>query len=105
MSDQSSFSVMLNLRVDGSRKKSTLESASIDLSHDSLMNPVENSGDGGEEMRLDDLAVFQESQWISSRIGNDTSGMHHEEFEETLKASRRGRAISIYSCFAPRSTA
>lgn len=80
----SSLLEMLNLGRQRLLQESALQTARRNLRQYRLMKPVQDSRDRGEEVWLDDLGVFEESQVVACAVCDDSTGGDSKELEGSL---------------------
>lgn len=87
--DFTSLSVMLNLCRQGLLEQGTLETAGLYLGEDRLVDPVQHSGHGREEFRLDDLCIFKQFEVVSGTVCNDSTRSDGEQLQRPLRGARK----------------
>ena len=88
MRDLSRLLEMLNLGRQCLLQQRALESSRGGLGEHGLVKPVQDPGHRGEEIGLDDLGVFEETEVVARAVGDDSAGSDREELEGALEAGR-----------------
>ena len=63
----------LQLRLNSLAEEGTLEARDVSSGHRRLIDAVEHTRDRGEEIRAEDLRVFEESKWITGEKSDCTA--------------------------------
>jgi hypothetical protein len=69
------------LYLDSPPKDCTFEPRYIACKHGRLVYPVEDTRNGGEHVRLEDLGIFQKTKRISSKIPNASTDSYGTDFQ------------------------
>jgi len=78
----------LKLSVDRSPKQGSLETRGVCSGHDGLVNPVQQSGDRCEEIRLQDSQIFDNSKRGTGVVADSTSPTQDDQFCASLRCNR-----------------
>jgi hypothetical protein len=73
------------LHSDGLPEKSALDPRNITRCHRNLINPVQNSGNGGEVVGLENLAILEQTQRTASPIPKLCPNSYCSQFDRSLK--------------------
>ena len=67
----------------------TLEPRRVKANERSHVDPVQDSGNGGEERRTENLSIFEQAKSITGPVTDSPSKGQSEEFAETLNAETK----------------
>jgi hypothetical protein len=88
MSSDTGGMILIELCANSRPEKSALEPRDIPSGHSRLVNSIQYTRHGWEEMRLQHLRIFKESQRVASEIANGSADSDRGEFKCTLQEGR-----------------
>lgn len=74
----------LKFGAHGSLEDLALETRDATASHSGLIDAVQNTGDGREEVGFQELSILKETEGITAEIPNATSNSDSAELTNTL---------------------
>lgn len=77
----------LQLDCDGLPEYRTSETRHVTSGQSSLIDLVEYPWNRGEEMRFQDLDIFEQPRWVSREISDGPANRHDNKFSKTLEAA------------------
>lgn len=72
------------LGLDGLVEEISLETRDVATDHGGLVHAVQDAGDGGEEIRLEDCSVLEQTKRIASEVTNLSSNCDGTELAKAL---------------------
>jgi hypothetical protein len=75
----------LELGLNSSVEQLPFDSGYITTSHGGLVDSVKDTRNRREEVWLQDLSIFEETQWISSEITNPSTNSDGAKFADALE--------------------
>ena len=76
----------LELGGEGLPEQIAFQPGNVTSSHGGLVNPIQDTGDRGEEVRLENLAIFKEAEGVPREITNSPTKSNSAEFGNTLRS-------------------
>lgn len=70
--------------LDGLIEEVSLETRDVATNHGGLVDTVQNSGDGGEEIRLEDRSILEQTKRIAGEVTDFSSNCDGTELAKAL---------------------
>ncbi len=80
------LSIILQLDPQSPSQQFPFHPSSSDLRHDCLMDSIQDSWNGREDVWFDDLSIFEESKWVTCSVTDFTVDVDEEDFKESFEA-------------------
>jgi len=77
----------LQLGSDGLPEQVTFKAGDVSSSHGRLVDAIQDTGNRGEEVGLQDLSILKQTERIAREITNPAADRHCAELAHSLKAA------------------